>query len=136
MTEPVLRQSQAKVLSYRSGFMGISAVPGSGKTFTLSNLAAKLLLTADIQPEQEILVVTLTNSAADNFSHRIGSLAREYGLLEGYGYRVRTLHGLAVDIIHQRPELAGLGNDFRIIEKEDADTILDELSIVQFFQAG
>lgn len=132
MTEPVLRQSQAKVLRYRSGFMGISAVPGSGKTFTLSNLAAKLLLTADIQPEQEILVVTLTNSAADNFSHRIGSLAREYGLLEGYGYRVRTLHGLAVDIIHQRPELAGLGNDFRIIEKEDADTILDELSIDQF----
>lgn len=45
----------------------------------------------------------------------------KYGLLEGYGYRVRTLHGLAGDIIRERPELAGLGNDFRILDDEDAN---------------
>lgn len=128
MTEPVLRQSQAQVLRYRSGWMGISAVPGSGKTFTLSHLATKLLLTVDLQSDQEILVVTFSNSAADNFTNRIGSLVRENGLLEGYGYRVRTLHGLAGDIIHERPELAGLSNDFRILDDEEASATLDELS--------
>lgn len=131
MTEPSLRQSQSEVLKYRSGWMGISAVPGSGKTWTLSQLAAKLLLTVDLQPDQEILVVTFANSAVDNFTSRIGSLVREYGLLEGYGYRVRTLHGLAGDIIRERPELAGLGNDFRIIDDEDANSILEELSFDQ-----
>ena len=131
MTEPALRQSQAEVLKYRSGWMGISAVPGSGKTFTLSHLAAKLLLTVDLQSDQEILVVTFANSAVDNFTNRIGALVREYGLLEGYGYRVRTLHGLAGDIIRERPELAGLGNDFRILDDEDANSILEELSFDQ-----
>ena len=131
MTEFALRQSQAEVLRYRSGWMGISAVPGSGKTWTLSHLAAKLLLTVDLQPDQEILVVTFANSAVDNFTSRIGELVREYGLLEGYGYRVRTLHGLAGDIIRERPELAGLGNDFRILDDEDANAILEELSFEQ-----
>lgn len=141
MTDPSLRQTQAEVLKYRSGWMGISAVPGSGKTWTLSQLAAKLLLTVDLQPEQEILVVTFANSAVDNFTNRIGALVREFGLLEGYGYRVRTLHGLAGDIIRERPELAGLGNDFRIVDEEDADAILEELSSDQlrnrenFFQS-
>ncbi len=131
MTEPALRQSQAEVLQYRSGWMGISAVPGSGKTWTLSQLAAKLLLTVELEPEQEILVVTFANSAVDNFTSRIGSLVRGYGLLEGYGYRVRTLHGLAGDIIRERPELAGLGNDFRILDDENAYEILEELSFEQ-----
>ncbi len=131
MTEPALRQSQAEVLRYRSGWMGISAVPGSGKTWTLSQLAAKLLLTVDLEPEQEILVVTFANSAVDNFTSRIGALVRGYGLLEGYGYRVRTLHGLAGDIIRERPELAGLGNDFRILDDENAHEILEDLSFEQ-----
>lgn len=141
MTDPLLRQTQAEVLKYRSGWMGISAVPGSGKTWTLSQLAAKLLLTVDLQPDQEILVVTFANSAVDNFTSRIGALVREFGLLEGYGYRVRTLHGLAGDIIRERPELAGLGNEFRIVDEDDADAILDELSSDQlrnrenFFQS-
>ena len=136
MTEPTLRQSQAEVLRYRSGWMGISAVPGSGKTWTLSQLAAKLLLTVDLQPDQEILVVTFANSAVDNFTSRIGALVREYGLLEGYGYRVRTLHGLAGDIIRERPELAGLGNDFRILDDEDTNAILEELVFEQIKNRG
>ena len=127
MSEETLRESQKKVLEYRSGFMGISAVPGSGKTWTLSHLAAKLLLTVDLKPDQEILVVTFSNSAADNFTSRIGRIVREYGLLEGYGYRVRTLHSLAGDIIRERPELAGLGNDFRILDDSESDEILDDL---------
>jgi len=119
-----LRESQARILSYTGGKMGISAVPGSGKTWTLSHLAAKLVSTAELQPDQEVLVVTFSNSAADNFSARIGQLLRQSGVLSGLGYHVRTLHGLANDIIHQRPELAGLTNDYQILDQTEADAIL------------
>ena len=120
----VLRESQARILSYTGGKMGISAVPGSGKTWTLSRLAAKLISTAELQPDQEVLVVTFSNSAADNFSTRIGQLLRQSGVLSGLGYHVRTLHGLANDIIHQRPELAGLTNDYQILDQTETDAIL------------
>lgn len=120
-----LREFQARILNYTSGKMGISAVPGSGKTWTLSRLAAKLITTAELQPDQEILVVTFSNSAADNFSARIGQLLRQSGVLSGLGYHVRTLHGLANDIIHQRPELAGLTNDYQILDQSESDAILD-----------
>ncbi len=73
-------------------------------------------------------MVTFARFAVDNFTSRIGSLVREYGLLEGFGYRVRTLHGLAGDdIIRERPELFGLGNDFRILDDEDANSILEKI---------
>ena len=42
MTDLQLRPAQEKILEYENGRLAISAVPGSGKTFTLSLLAAKL----------------------------------------------------------------------------------------------
>ena len=103
--------------------MGISAVPGSGKTWTLSYLAAKLIQSGAIQPDQEILIVTLVNAAVDNFSSRISSQLQAVNQLPGVGYRVRTLHGLANDIVHERPDLAGLSTDFQIIDEQEADRI-------------
>ena len=44
-------------------------------------------------------------------------LQRDRGLLPYSGYRVRTLHGLAHDIIRERPTLAGLPEDFSIIDE-------------------
>lgn len=122
-----LRPSQQEIMTYRSGLMGISAVPGSGKTWTLSQLAVKLILSTELEPDQEILVVTFSNSAADNFSNRIGEKLRANGLIEGFGYRVRTLHGLANDIIHERPELVGLSNEFGIIDESESNEIMKDL---------
>lgn len=128
MTEPTrLRPSQEKILKYDGGWMGISAVPGSGKTWTLSRLAADIILRGWLEDDQEVLVVTLTNSAVDNFSQRISAFLREAHLMPNMGYRVRTLHGLANDIVRQRPELAGLDNRFQIVSEPEADTILDHI---------
>ena len=115
------RPAQARILEYRGGHMGISAVPGSGKTFTLSLLAAQLVeqLAADDRgTEREVLVVTFTNSAVENFRSRIGAfLRRERGLLANVGYRVRTLHSLASEIVRERPGLVGLPEDFDIADE-------------------
>lgn len=119
------RPSQQEVLAYTAGLMGISAVPGSGKTRTLAELAARLV--ADrIEDDQEVLVVTLVNSAVDNFKNRINESINRRGLLPNFGYRVRTLHGLAHDIVRERPGLVGLSEDFGIIDEREADAVRDE----------
>lgn len=119
------RPKQAEVLQYRGGKMGVSAVPGSGKTATLSYLAAKLVAQAGLDDDQEILIVTLVNSAVGNFATSLANFLRdEFNLLPGLGYRVRTLHGLANDIVRERPALAGLGDDFTVLDERAADDIL------------
>jgi DNA helicase-2/ATP-dependent DNA helicase PcrA len=120
-----LRQKQLEILHYAHGRMGISAVPGSGKTWTLSFLAADLLKRGVLLDDQEILIVTLINSAVDIFSNRISSFIEARGLIPNIGYRVRTLHGLAHDIVRERPELLGLDTNFQIIDERESDLIRD-----------
>src|SRR5512136_2056058 len=123
------RPAQEEILKYatRGGRMGVSAVPGSGKTHTLSYLAARLVKER-IRDDQEVLIVTFTNSGVDNFNRRIREfLKREQGLIPDVGYRVRTLHGLANDIIHERPGLLGLPEDFQIADERESNQILDDI---------
>jgi DNA helicase-2/ATP-dependent DNA helicase PcrA len=106
--------------------MGVAAVPGSGKTEVLSALAARLVAT-QLDEGQEVLIVTLVNSAVDNFTARIHRfLQEEYKLLPGVGYRVRTLHGLSHDVVRERPSLVGLADDFAIADGREATAILDD----------
>src|SRR5512136_2625017 len=126
MTQFTPRSSQSQILAYTGGKMGISAVPGSGKTYTLSALAAQLIRSGRIADEQEVLIVTLVNSAVDNFSNRIKEFL---ALPMPFGYRVRTLHGLAHDIVREKPSAAGLEDRFAIIDEREADYIRREASL-------
>jgi len=65
--QPQPRPSQAKILSYSGGLMGVAAVPGSGKTWTLSLLAAQLVQMFPLERGQQVLVVTLVNAARGKF---------------------------------------------------------------------
>ena len=117
------RPKQQEVLDYAGGKMGVSAVPGSGKTHTLSLLAAQIVASGVLEDDQEVLVVTLVNSAVDNFAKRVAGFVRQRGLLPNLGYRVRTLHGLAHDIVRGRPGLVGLSDTFEIVDQREADGI-------------
>jgi len=121
-----LRPAQEKILAYQGGRMGISAVPGSGKTWTLSLLAAQIVAHGGLTDDQEVLVVTLVNSAVDNFNQRVGDFVDKAGLLRNLGYRVRTLHGLAHDIVRERPGLLQLDERFTIVDEREADGIREE----------
>ncbi|MCY4072026.1 MAG: ATP-dependent helicase [Chloroflexi bacterium] len=118
------RPKQREVLAYRQGYLGVAAVPGSGKTATLSYLAATLLAESDLEEGQEILIVTLVNSAVANFARQINEYVKSEGLLPGFGYRVRTLHGLANDIVRQKPTIAGLDEAFLIVDERESNEIL------------
>lgn len=119
------RPGQKEVVKFKNGKMGVSAVPGSGKTQTLSYLAARLIRKGYIADDQEILIVTLVNSAVNNFAARIESFIQQYRLIPGTGYRVRTLHGLAHDIVRERPDLAGLDTNFQIVDERESQGILE-----------
>lgn len=121
-----LRPSQTDILRYRGGKMGISAVPGAGKTFTLSALAAQIITSGALQPDQDVLIVTLVNSAVDNFAARIGRMVEQRGLIPHLGYRVRTLHGLAHDIVREKPALAGLEERFQILDERESEFVIRE----------
>ena len=120
------RPKQREALDYRQGYMGVAAVPGSGKTATLSYLAAKLLAETDLADGQEILIVTLVNSAVSNFARQINAYVKTGGLLPGFGYRVRTLHGLANDIVRQKPTAASVDENFIIIDERESNEILTD----------
>lgn len=119
------RPEQEAILSYSGGLAGVAAVPGSGKTFTLAHLAARLVQRLaddrllDMSQPPEVLIVTFTNAAVNSFQARISRILREqYGALSPrVGYRVRTLHGLAHDIVRDRPALVGLADDFVILDE-------------------
>ncbi len=119
------RPSQARILRYRGGRLGIAAVPGAGKTQILSRLAADIILRGQLQEGQEVLIVTLVNSAVDNFEQRIKRFF-DTPLQALYRYRVRTLHGLAHDIVREKPSRVGLEERFTIIDERESEFIRGE----------
>ena len=122
------RPSQQNILRYNGGRLGIAAVPGAGKTHILSALAAQIIHSGVLQDDQEVLIVTLVNSAVDNFENRIKSFF-DNKIQALYKYRVRTLHGLAHDIVREKPASVGLENQFGIIDEREADSIRHEAVI-------
>ncbi|MFN3490585.1 MAG: UvrD-helicase domain-containing protein [Anaerolineales bacterium] len=119
------RPSQQNILQYNGGRLGIAAVPGAGKTHILSALAAQIIRDNKLQDGQEVLIVTLVNSAVDNFENRIKGFF-ENKLTALYKYRVRTLHGLAHDIVREKPASVGLDERFSIIDEREANFIRRE----------
>src|SRR3970282_304700 len=119
------RPSQEQILRYRGGRLGIAAVPGAGKTQILSALAAQIIASGALGDEQEVLIVTLVNSAVDNFEARVKRFF-DNPLQALYRYRVRTLHGLAHDIVREKPGRVGLDERFAIIDEREADFIRRE----------
>ncbi|WKZ48873.1 MAG: ATP-dependent helicase [Anaerolineales bacterium] len=119
------RPSQQEILRYDGGRLGIAAVPGAGKTHILSALAAQIIQSGALQDDQEVLIVTLVNSAVDNFEARIKRFF-DNPLHALYKYRVRTLHGLAHDIVREKPARVGLEERFSIIDEREAGFIRRE----------
>lgn len=105
-----LRPAQEEILKYRGGRMAISAVPGSGKTFTLALLAAQLIADGliDHAAGQQVLIVTYLNASVDTFRASIRQRLEEMGQVID-GYDVRTLHSLALEIVRLG---LGLGQEY------------------------
>jgi DNA helicase-2/ATP-dependent DNA helicase PcrA len=116
------RPSQQNILRYDGGRLGIAAVPGAGKTHILSALAAQIIQSGVLEDGQEMLIVTLVNSAVDNFENRIKSFF-DNTIQPLFKYRFRTLHGLAHYNVRVKHARVGLEERFSIIDVREAGFI-------------
>jgi DNA helicase-2/ATP-dependent DNA helicase PcrA len=118
------RDDQKPVLEYKNGYMGISAVPGAGKTTILLALIIKLL-DKGVQPEK-IFVLTYMDSAARNFRERIKNIRKSSSKLPN----ISTIHGLALRILKENGnfEKLGLSGDFEICDDSQRSRILKEIA--------
>jgi DNA helicase II / ATP-dependent DNA helicase PcrA len=105
-----LRKGQQGLAQWRGGEMAVSAVPGAGKSHSLSVAAAIAIAQNQLHSRKQLVVVTYTRSAAANIKSKIRDRLKDLMLPPG-GFVVHTLHGLALNIANSRRELSGLDLD-------------------------
>ena len=105
-----LRRGQQGLANWRGGEMAVSAVPGAGKSHSLSVAAAVAIAQNQLHSRKQLVVVTYTRSAAANIKSKIRDRLKDLMLPPG-GFVVHTLHGLALNIANSRKELSGLNLD-------------------------
>lgn len=105
--------------------MAVSAVPGSGKTFTLIELAARLISKEriDTARNQQVLIVTYLNASVDHFKARMVERLQALDLPPDRGYDVRTLHSLGLEIV-RLVEGGERGNDLIVLDEGQARRFL------------
>lgn len=118
------REGQLQILEYEGGRMGVSAVPGSGKTSTIAVLAARLV-ERGLPGRGKVLVVTYQNAAVDHLRTRIREELAAKGRLQ-VGCDVRTLHSLSHGLVRAHPSLAGVEADFQVLDERASYQLLDK----------
>ena len=121
----VYRKDQKEIMKYRSGTMGIQAVPGAGKTFIITHLVSTLLEEmVKNDDDGKILVLTYMNSAVNNFKSRIRKTIEGKEIPQSK-FEVMTIHSLAMNIIKDNADLAFVNSDFEVIDDYKKGIILD-----------
>jgi DNA helicase-2/ATP-dependent DNA helicase PcrA len=113
-----LRSGQQSLADWRGGQMAVSAVPGAGKSHSLSVAAALVIARYQLHARRQLVIVTYTRSAAANIKSKIRKRLQELHLPPG-GFVVHTLHGLALNIANSQKELSGLNLDSATIISPD-----------------
>ncbi|MBE9171064.1 ATP-dependent helicase [Pleurocapsales cyanobacterium LEGE 06147] len=105
-----LRPGQKSLADWQGGQMAVSAVPGAGKSHSLSVAAAIAIARNQLYGRRQLVVVTYTRSAAASIKSKIRDRLKDLYLPPG-GFVVHTLHGLALNIANSQQELSGLNLD-------------------------
>lgn len=110
-----LRAGQKPLADWRSGALAVSAVPGAGKSHSMAVAAALTIAREKLHGRKQLIIVTLTRSAAANIKTKIDQCLQSLSL-PPVGYSVSTIHSLAWTIATRHPELSKLStNDSTVI---------------------
>ena len=120
-----LRPGQAQALEYTSGCLGISAVPGSGKTFTLEVLITDLIVRRRVRPDR-IGVFTYMRSSRANLIHRINQRLRQQGSVVRFA-QAFTLHSLSLRVLRTFEAQATGVDQIQILEAYEQERLLTRL---------
>ncbi len=123
-----LRQGQRTLADWQSGSLAVSAVPGAGKSHSMAVAAAIVIARERLHQRHQLVVVTLTRSAAANIKDKIKNCLQELGL-PPIGYSVNTIHSLALSIASKHPDLAKLDLNERTLVMPSANHKLIEQTV-------
>lgn len=117
----MFEDSQAQIIDHLYGGLLVLAPVGTGKTYALTERAARAL-EAGFAPER-VLCLTFTNRAAQEVANR---LAARFGE-KSHRVTVKTFHGLCARILRIEAKSAGLAADFTVCDDADSVAMLREL---------
>ena len=121
-----LRPGQRTLADWRGGLLAVSAVPGAGKSHSMAVAAAIAIATQKLHQRHQLVIVTLTRSAAANIKDKIKSCLKELGL-PPIGYSVNTIHSLALSIASKHPELSKLDlTDRTLVMPSSGHKLIDD----------
>lgn len=110
---------QIAVIEHVDGPCMVLAVPGSGKTASVTE-RIKRLVTIGVDP-RSILAITFTNKAADEMRKRV---ALAVGLGKASLMTLCTFHSLCARIIRANAPLVGLTPSYSIYDEDDSERAL------------
>lgn len=117
-----LNLQQEEVAEHTDGPCLVTAVPGSGKTATLTERVARLIA-KDVQ-ENNIVCVTFTNKAAKEMKERICKRLGKKNIRCFVG----TFHKFCVRLLQKFGDRIGYAGKFTIVDSNDQIDILLQLS--------
>lgn len=118
------RRGQREIMEYQGGRLGVSAVPGSGKTTAIAALAAAVISRRKNLGGQ-VLVVTYQNAAVNHLRARIRENLEAMNIIQ-VGFDVRTLHSLSYGIVQANAGLAGTAHDFAVLDERTSNSLLEK----------
>jgi DNA helicase-2/ATP-dependent DNA helicase PcrA len=118
-----LNPEQREAVETLDGPVLVLAGAGTGKTRVLTTRIAHILNLSRARPA-EILAVTFTNKAAREMKLRVGQMVGQ--IVEGMPW-LGTFHSIGVKILRRHAELAGLKNNFTILDVDDQIRVIKQL---------
>src|SRR5262245_25353645 len=118
-----LNPEQRRAVETLEGPVLVLAGAGTGKTRVLTTRIAHILNLGRAHPSQ-ILAVTFTNKAAREMKERVGQMVGQ--IVEGMPW-LGTFHSIGVKILRRHAELAGLKNNFTILDVDDQIRVIKQI---------
>lgn len=103
-----LRPGQVELTQWQGGKMAVSAVPGSGKSYSLAVAGAIAVYEQNLHQNHYLLIVTYSRSAAASIKEKIRTILTDELHLPPVGFVVQTIHSLASTIVNRYSFLSGL----------------------------
>jgi ATP-dependent DNA helicase Rep len=120
----MLNPQQHAAVEFCDGPMLVLAGAGSGKTRVITEKIAWLIGRRKLAPEK-IAAITFTNKAAKEMRERVAKLIPAEA---ASALTVCTFHALGLKFLQIEHERAGLRRGFSVLDADDSETIIKELS--------
>ncbi len=122
-----LNKEQLEAVQHFEGPCVVTAIPGSGKTRTLTSRVVHLVQSRNIDPKN-ILCLTFTNKAAAEMKIRI---SEDLGNETSRQIWISTFHKLCIAILRKHGDKVGLSPSFSIYNEQDQKELITKVARMQ-----